>query len=142
MGTKYEFEPDYVVPPGDTLRETLEAKGLSQTDLSLRTGMAKKTINQIVNGVASISYETAEKFELVTGVPAAFWNRRELRYREELARREELHKLQCDVKWLKEVPVKVLVERGFVEGTSDKVDMVRRMLKFFGVSSVESWRSV
>ena len=82
MSSKHMFKPDYVVPPGDTLRETLEIKGLSQSDLAVRTGMAEKTISQIVNGIAPISYETAGKLEFVTGVPAAFWNRRELSYRE------------------------------------------------------------
>jgi len=141
MATKFAFEPDYIVPPGDTLRETLDAKGLSQADLSLRTGMAEKTISQIMNGIAPISYETAEKLELVTGVAASFWNRMELSYREGLTRREEVEKLANDVGWLAEIPVKILVERGFVQDTDQKPELVRRVLKFFGVSSVESWQS-
>jgi HTH-type transcriptional regulator/antitoxin HigA len=141
MAAKYAFKPDYVVPPGETLRETLEAKGLSQADLATRSGMAEKTISQIVNGIAPISFETAEKLELVTGVAASFWNRMELDYREGLARREELQKFAGDAQWLDEIPVNLLIERGFVEKTSDKAVMVHRVLKFFGVGSVESWRS-
>ena len=48
--------------------------------------MAEKTVSQIINGVAPITYDTAEKFELALGVPADFWNRREMNYREALAR--------------------------------------------------------
>lgn len=81
-----EFTPDYAVPPGVTLKEVLDSKGLSQADLSLRTGLAEKTISQIVNGIAPITHETAEKLELTLGLPARFWNRRELSYRESLAR--------------------------------------------------------
>jgi len=138
---KYVFEPNYAVPPGATLKETLELKGLSQADLALRTGLAEKTISQIVNGIAPISYETAEKLELVTGVPASFWNQREVRYREALTQDAEMEKLKTDIEWLKQVPVKVLVGRDFVEETSDRADLVRRVLKFFGVSSVASWRN-
>jgi transcriptional regulator with XRE-family HTH domain len=72
MTKTYPYEPDYAVPPGTTLRDTLEEKGLSQADLALRTGLAEKTISQIVNGVAPITYETAEKLELVLGVPGDF----------------------------------------------------------------------
>ena len=97
MAEKFTFDPDYVVPPGATLKETLDAKGMSQAELSLRTGLAEKTISQIVHGIAPISYDTAEKLELATGVPANFWNRRELSYRERLARREEAARLEQDV---------------------------------------------
>jgi len=138
--TAYRFEPDYTVPPGATLKETLDAKGLSQADLSLRTGISEKTISQIINGVAPISFDTAEKLELATGVPASFWNRRELSYREALARAGEIKKLHAETEWLKEIPTKELLDREYVEPTQDKADMVRRALKFFGVGSVESWR--
>ncbi len=139
MAEKHSFNPDYLAPPGDTLKETLEERGLSQADLSLRTGLAEKTISQIVNGIAPISYETAEKLELVTGVPAGFWNRRELRYREGIARRDEVQKLSADVAWLKTIPVKELVQREYIEQSADKTEMVRRVLQFFGVSNVAAW---
>ena len=58
---KYTFEPDYTISPGVTLKETLDAIGMSQTDLCLRTGLAEKTISQIINGVAPITLDTAEQ---------------------------------------------------------------------------------
>jgi HTH-type transcriptional regulator/antitoxin HigA len=141
MAAKYAFKPDYIVPPGETLRETLEAKGLSQSELAVRVGMAEKTVSQIINGLAPISFETAEKLEMATGVPASFWNRMELDYREGLAQREEMEKFASDVQWLDEIPVNVLVDRGFVEKATDKAVMVHRVLKFYGVGSVGAWRS-
>ena len=141
MANNYAFSPDYIIPPGDTLKETLEVKGMSQTDLATRTGMADKTVSQIINGIAAISYEIAEKLELATGVPASFWNRRELSYREAIVRKETSQKLQANIDWLKELPVKEIVSRGYVERVSDGSEMVRRMLKFFGVSSVDAWRN-
>ena len=68
----YAVSPDYAVAPGGTLAETLTAKQMSQSDLSLRSGLAEKTISQIINGVAPISYDTALKLETVLGVPARF----------------------------------------------------------------------
>ena len=56
MATKtkllFAFEPDYAVPPGRTLLETIEHLGIDQKELAVRTGMAAKTINQIVKGKA------------------------------------------------------------------------------------------
>ncbi len=139
--SKYRFDPDYVVAPGATLKESIDGKGISQTQLAQRTGLTEKTISQIVNGIAPISYDTAEKLELVTGVPAKFWNRRELGYREALSRRKELAALAGSEAWLKEIPLKELVERGFVERSEDVGTLVHRALRFFGVSSVDAWRN-
>lgn len=141
MSSKYPFKPDYSVPPGATLREALEEKGISQADLAVRTGMAEKTISQIINGVASITYETAEKLEFALGIPARFWNKRELAYREAIARAEASKRLSESTGWLEQVPVKVLKERGLVPSDAEGVDLVRLVLKFFGVSSVEAWRA-
>lgn len=140
MANKYEFSPDYAIPPGDTLKETLESKGMSQADLAVRTGMADKTVSQIINGLAAISYEVADKLEMATGVPASFWNRLELGYREALTKASAREKAEAEVSWLKEIPVKELVSRDYVENTRDKASLVRRVLKFFGVSSVDVWR--
>lgn len=142
MPPKYEFEPDYAVPPGATLKETIDAKGLSQSDLALRAGLAEKTISQIVNGIAPITLETAEKLELVLGIPARFWNKREASYREALARIEESKRLASDSGWLKEVPLSELIARNYIEGNAGKATLVRHVLRFFGVSSVEAWSNV
>ena len=141
MSKKYPFTTDYAVAPGATLKETLEAKGLSQADLSLRTGLAEKTISQIINGIAPISYETAEKLELVLGIPSRFWNARERSYREALVKLEEAKRLEKDVEWLREIPLSVLIERGHIQKEDDQRSILRQALRFFGVSSVEAWRN-
>ena len=139
--SKYRFDPDYVVAPGATLKEAIDAKGISQSQLAQRTGLAEKTISQIVNGIAPITYDTAQKLELVTGVPATFWNRRELGYREALSRRKELAALAKDEAWLKEIPLDELIDRGFVQSSEDVGTLVHRALRFFGVSTVDAWRT-
>ena len=91
---KNEYYPDYVSPPGETLREILEDRGVSQAELAIRTGRPKKTISEIVNGKAAITPETALQLELVLGIPADFWNAREQHYREYLARLEQIPHLE------------------------------------------------
>jgi transcriptional regulator with XRE-family HTH domain len=140
MPKEYPFQPDYAVPPGATVKETLEAKGLSQADLAVRSGMTEKTISQIINGIAPISHETAGKLEMVLGIPARFWNARELTYRESLFRIEEQGRLEKDAEWLEEIPLKLLMDRGWVKPGLDRRSLVREALRFFGVSSVDAWR--
>jgi addiction module HigA family antidote len=85
---KSAFRPNYAVPPGDTLKETIDAMGMTQAELAQRTGRPKKTINEIIKGKAAIMPDTAIQFERVLGVPASFWNDLERNYRETLARLE------------------------------------------------------
>ena len=75
-----KYLPDYAVPPGETLRDTIQAMGMSQADLSRRTGLSAKHINQIVQGTAPISPDTALALEQVVGVPARFWDALEATY--------------------------------------------------------------
>jgi HTH-type transcriptional regulator/antitoxin HigA len=83
---KNNFKPNYAVPPGKTLRETLESLGMTQAELAKRTGRPKKTINEIIKGKAIITPDTAIQLERVVGVPASFWNNLERNYQETLAR--------------------------------------------------------
>ena len=141
MGTVLKYKPDYAVAPGATLKELLEEKGLSQSELAMRAEISEKTISQIVNGVAPISYETAEKLELVLGTPANYWNRRELAYREALARIEATERLEENLSWLEEIPVVLLKSRKYIPNHAQKSLLVRETLKFFGVSSVDAWNA-
>ncbi len=80
------FEPDYVVTPGEILQEALDHAAMSQADLATRTGLAAKTVNEIIKGHAPISTETSLALERVLGTPARFWTNLESSYRSRLAR--------------------------------------------------------
>jgi addiction module HigA family antidote len=139
---KYEFEPDYAVPPGATLHEVMESLQMSQKELAQRTGLTEQTLTRIFKGAQPISYETANRLELVTGVPARMWNNLEAQYREQLAKQEERQRLEADKAWLKTIPIKELIERGHVVPDDDKVNLVRKVLAFFGVCSVQAWQEI
>lgn len=138
---KNQFVPDYAVPPGETLLETLETIGMSQAELAERTGRPKKTINEIIKGKAAITPETALQLERVLGVPAGFWNNLERNYQETLARINEQKRLQTKIGWLKKIPVKELVKGGWIKGQTDKIQQLKEVLNFFGVASPEQWET-
>ncbi|MEN8136493.1 MAG: helix-turn-helix domain-containing protein [Thermodesulfobacteriota bacterium] len=139
---KYEFEPDYAVRPGVTLLEVMESLGMSQKELAMRTGLTEQTLTRIVKGEQPVSYETANRLELVTQVPARLWNNLEAQYREQKAKLEERQRLEANIEWLKTIPTKELIERGYLTASKDKVALLRGSLAFFGVSSVQAWRDV
>src|SRR5439155_5374653 len=124
-----------IVPPGATLQESLENLGMTQRELALRTGLSKKTINQIIQGHEPITYETAQRLERVTEVPASMWNNLEATYRGRLAREQEKEQLAQRSAWLKGFPVKELIAFGAIEKLPDKASLISAVLTFFGVNS-------
>ena len=50
-----QYDPDYVSPPGETIRDLLEERGMNQAELAVRMGRPKKTISEIINGKAAIT---------------------------------------------------------------------------------------
>lgn len=135
----YGHSADYAVPPGSTLRETIEALGMDQKELAVRTGLSKKTINRIIKGVDPLSQETAIRLERATGVPARMWNNLEMQYRERLARQRDHAKLSSEKAWLKKIPVKELIKRGAITADNDEIKLLSNVLAFFGVSSTAEW---
>jgi HTH-type transcriptional regulator/antitoxin HigA len=136
-------EPDYAVSPGETLRDRLEELGMTQAELATRTGLSTKHVNQLLQGVAHISPDTAHRLELATGIPARLWNRLEADYRATAARLQQRRVFEDDVAWLKELPVNELVNRKMLpEQPSDKVSRIQQLLAFFGVASPEAWRNL
>lgn len=140
--TLHRFEPDYAVPPGETLKETMQFLGMSQKELAARAGLTVQTLNRIFSGEQVISYETANRLELVTGTPAQFWNNLEAQYREQITKIKEKERFTSDLKWLKTIPFKELCERGYVEQHQDRTVVLRNTLKFYGVSSISAWNDI
>lgn len=136
------YEPDYAVPPGASLRSTLAERGMTQADLATRTGLSLKHINQIAQGVAPISHESALLLEKATGVPARIWNAREAHYRDHLARTQDTRALVADAAWLEELPVSDLVRRGQLTMGTDVGTRLQEVCRFFGVANRESWEHV
>ena len=61
------------VHPGYTLRQEIEARGLTQRGLATRMGRPEQVISDIVNGRKSITPSTATELERVLDIPAYFW---------------------------------------------------------------------
>jgi HTH-type transcriptional regulator/antitoxin HigA len=139
-------EPDYAVPPGETLRERLEDLGMSQAELAVRTGLTPKHINQVMQGVATLSSDVAQRLEYATGVSARLWNRLEADYRthqSRLARERERAEDPEAEPWLASMPVAALVGiKAIPAQPSDTVSRLDQLLAFFGVVSISAWRKL
>ena len=139
--TADQFEPKWVSPPGHTIVDLLEERGWSQTEFAERIGYTSKHVSLLTNGKASITEDTAFRLERVLGGTVDFWLSREAKFREAVAREDQLESLRAQVGWLSELPLAHMIKYGWITSVSDKARQVSQCLTFFGVASVDTWRS-
>lgn len=136
------FVPDYLVPPGEVLEEYLEDLGMTQAELADRTGLTKKTINEIIKAKSPITPETALKLERTLGRPAHFWSNLERQYQDDKMRLAEKERMDSDLEWLDKFPVKDMAKQGWIPELKDKLEQFEAVLCFFGVASPIQWETV
>lgn len=136
--SKNNFD-EYIIAPGNTILELLEANSMTQLDLSYKMGINKKTINEIIKGKAPITVSNAIKLEYVFGLSASFWCNLESNYREKIERKNDYESLKKDEKYLINIPYLEMSKRkwDYIECTNNAMDRVINLRKFFGVASLE-----
>jgi plasmid maintenance system antidote protein VapI len=85
--TRHGFDPDWVISPGETLREWREENGLGPQAAATTCGrMAIAGYERIEAGKRRITKPIAEALAHGTGIPASLWLNLERAYRDGLAR--------------------------------------------------------
>lgn len=134
------FLPDWASPPGDTLADLLDERGMTQTELAERLGVTLKHVNRVIKGAATISADVALGLEKVFGASAAFWMTREAHYQAAKARHEQRQSFTEAVGWAKQFPINELRKRGILPRGSDGPELVEQVLGFLGIAHPDQWR--
>lgn len=120
-------------PPGATIREQLNDRGMSQKEFAARMDMSEKHISKLVNGEVQLTPEVAVRLEMVLGVPAKFWNNLEAIYREKQIKAEAENAMDADKALAKQLPYNEMARFGWVPGTRDLKEKVVNLRRYFGV---------
>lgn len=139
MAFSLPLDRSFLSPPGDTIQESIDALGMTQSELAARMGRPKEKINELIKGKAPLTMDTAIMLERVLGIPVQFWTNRENAYREALARIEEKEALERDINWLDHFPLKALFQRGITSSARKSTETLRELLLFFGFAGSEQW---
>jgi len=134
-------DPSTEIAPGSVLRMELAARRLSQSQLALRTGLSTKTINQIVQGTAPLTPDTALRLERALGTPSHMWNRLEAAYQDQETRNRSRENAKASLGWLRRFPSAELTKHKVIAG-GDPQEHVEQLLNFFQVADVEAYRKV
>jgi plasmid maintenance system antidote protein VapI/Zn-dependent peptidase ImmA (M78 family) len=136
------FTPDWVSPPGETIAAVLSERGLTFDDFARIIRRPPGDVEQLIDGEATLTADLARLLADTLGASAEFWTRREVRYRQDLERLREEASRAVRLNWLDEVPLKDMIGWGWLKPAADPVAVAVAALRFFGVSSVDSWRSL
>ena len=120
-------------PPGATIKEQLEYRGMSQREFARRMDYSEKFISQLINGQVELTPNTAHRLEMVLGVPSAFWMNLEARYREKLLQVEDENSIEEDKQIARKFPYAQMAKLGWVEPTRSVAVKVVELRKFFEV---------
>jgi HTH-type transcriptional regulator/antitoxin HigA len=128
--------PAEVFPPGEFVREELEARGWTQGDLAEILGRPLRLVNELIAGKKQITPETACGLAEAFGTDALYWMNLDSAYRlakakavgETVGRRASLYS---------RFPVREMIKRHWIE-TSDNLDVLEhRICRFFRIGSPE-----
>ncbi len=137
--TNTQFNPDYIVTPGEILLDILESRGINQVTLANRCNRPEKAISEIIHGKKSIVPETALQFERVLGISANTWLNMENNYKIAQLRQKESEALGEQKEWIKNFPYNELVKRKLLESKTTVAEKFDDLLRFFGVSSIDAY---
>ncbi len=124
-------------PPGEFLRDELNARGWSQTELSEIIGRPVRLINEIIAGKRAITPETAIQLGDSLGTGPEVWMNLESQYQLSRVRSTD-NLIARRAKLYERFPVREMIKRGWIEA-SKSVDVLETQFQaFFGVDRIDA----
>lgn len=129
--------PAEVFPPGEFLREELEAREWSQQELADILGRPPRLISELISGKRAITPETAKGLADAFGTSPDYWMNLESQYQlskvkhpnDNVARKARLYE---------KFPVREMLRRGWVRA-SENIDVLeQRFFAFFFISDMSA----
>jgi HTH-type transcriptional regulator/antitoxin HigA len=128
--------PAEVFPPGEFLRDELEARGWTQAYLAGIMNRPTQVINAIVAGRKEITPETAQGLADALGTSAEMWLNLQSAYRLSKVRKED-GETRRRARLYSLAPVKELIRRQWIANVKDTDALEKELKTFFESESME-----
>jgi HTH-type transcriptional regulator / antitoxin HigA len=123
-------------PPGEFIRDELEARNWTQEDLAEILGRPLRTVNQIIAGKKAITPQTAQELAAAFGTTAELWLNLENAYRlaleaqeqSSVVRRSRLYQL---------APVKDMIKRRWITSPATVDELESVVMRFMEIRSLD-----
>lgn len=104
----------FAIPPGETIKEQLADRGMTQKEFAARMDMSEKHISKLLSGDVHLTVECAVRLEMVLGITAQFWLNLEAIYREDLEKVKQENEMAEDIQTAKNFAYPEMSKLGWV----------------------------
>jgi HTH-type transcriptional regulator / antitoxin HigA len=127
-------EPVSIVHPGIVLKDILDKRGWSQSELTFVLGCNPKAVNQIINGKQGISPAMSKALGEALGLPPDYFANIQQSFDLATAIAPD-PSVSLRAMMQKNYPVREMVKRGWIKG-DESTDLSDQLASFFGVSDI------
>ena len=134
-----------IIHPGETIADVLEDRGITQAELSSRTGVSPAYISNVIAGKKGISANFAMGLEYALGVPKSFWLNLQANYESELLEMNEEQTITNEERNVREDLkdiVKYLRQRGMMPIREKKEDSILSLRKVLQISNIANLKEM
>lgn len=130
---------DFIIHPGETIKEAIDDRNISQEELAIRTGFSPKHISEVINGKKGISPSFAKSLEYALGISTSFWINLQGIYDQEILEYEEQENISKDeieiVKKLKDL-IEYAQQLGIIDKNENYIAQVMELRKMCNVNKL------
>lgn len=129
--------PAEVFPPGEVIREELDARSWSQVELADIMGRPPRVVSEIISGKRGITPETAKGLGAAFGTGATFWMNLEGSY--QLSRTvHDDESVQRRAKLYAKAPVNEMIKRGWIRPSENVAVLESQVCGFLEIQDIEN----
>ena len=142
---KIGISRDLIIHPGETIADVLEDRGITQAELSSRTGVSPAYVSNVIAGKKGISANFAMGLEYALGVPKSFWLNLQANYESELLEMNEEQTITDEERSVREDLkdiVKYLRQRGMMPIREKKDDSILSLRKVLQISNIANLKEM
>lgn len=130
---------ELIIHPGETLKEILEDRGMTQRELAIRTDVTETHVSNIVNCLKPISVSYAKKLEYALDIDVSFWVNLQANYDSEMADFEEVNSIsdkELEILTKLKGVTEYVQEIGFLRSDIQGSMLVIELRKLLNISSL------
>lgn len=128
------LSPRWACPPGETIVQAAAERGISDSELATRLGLATQQLADLFVGSLPITLGLAETLSATVGASREFWISRDAQYHDDLRR------VEAD-QWAQRFPISQMVEFGWILQPADWHQQIDACLQYFQVDGPADWES-
>lgn len=132
-----ERKPAEVFPPGEFIRDELEERGWTQSDLAKIMGRPLPVLNLIISGRKSVTPETAIGLASAFGTSPEFWLNLETAFQLSKVSSQDRESIVERARLFQSAPVKDMEKRGWIKPSPTIKNLQQELAQFFSVPEID-----